>query len=211
MFNSFSPLFGSSMRDKQHDFVSSTNSNTSTYGDPLDFNKSAGSITMYNNSRRSKLNDRTYSNQELTLMEAPIITYDSNQQSNVAATDNGEYQKMKKVFVKGEIPKEIRKNNYGKIINYINQRFVMEWRKIEELENKDIDISLSFESDPESSDLEMIYNLFVMDLKEEEIEIVWKKLRKLLNRIIDNMKRSQPKYRKKAEKLEKLIAIHIEW
>ena len=70
---------------------------------------------------------------------------------------------------------------------------------------------MSFESDPETSDLEMIYTIYVMALNKSEVEIVWNKLRKLLNQVIDNIKHNQPRYRRKIENLEKLAVIHIEW
>jgi len=117
----------------------------------------------------------------------------------------------KKVSIRGELPKEIKGRNYGKIIEKINQNLVSEWQNIKELEDKEIDVNLSFESDPGSSALEMIYTVYVMGLDKIYVEIVWNKLRKLFNGIINDLKHSQPGYRKKIEEMERLAVIHIEW
>ena len=211
MTNQFSPKGGFSLLEKQHNYVSQWSKIPSIDKGSLDFRKSVEAVTTRDKPRSSKLNDKIFSSQEWTLLVGSMPIYDSNQQSIRVSKENSERQKMKKVFIKGEFPKEIKRNNYEKMINDINQNFVLDWQKIKELENKDIDISLSFESDPESSDLEMIYTIYVMDLNKNDVEIVWNKLRKLFNGIIDNMKHSQPRYRRKVEKLEQLAVIHIEW
>jgi hypothetical protein len=211
MINQFSPNGGFSLLEKQHNYVSQWSNDPSIDKGSLDFRKSVEAVTTRDKPRSSKLNDKIFSSQEWTLLVGSMPIYDSNQQSIRVSKEINERQKMKKVFINGEFPKEIKRNNYEKIINDINQNFVLDWQKINELEDKDIDISLSFESDPESSDLEMIYTIYVMDLNKNDVEIVWNKLRKLFNGIIDNMKHSQPRYRRKVEKLERLAVIHIEW
>ena len=211
MTTKFSPNWSFSLPEIQYNYVSQWQSDTSIDKGSLDFQKNVETVTTRDKTSISILSDNFFSSQELTLLAGPMSIYDSNQQSVRVSKEISERQKPKKVFIKGEIPKEIKRNNYEKIINDINQNFVLNWQKIKELEDKDIDIYLSFESDPESSDLEMIYTIYVMDLNKNDVGIVWNKLRKLFNGIIDNMKHSQPRYRKKVEKLERLAVIHIEW
>ncbi len=211
MTTKFSPNWSFSLPEIQYNYVSQWQRDTSIDKGSLDFQKNVETVTTRDKTSISILSDNFFYSQELTLLAGPMSIYDSNQQSVRVSKEISERQKPKKVFIKGEIPKEIKRNNYEKIINDINQNFVLNWQKIKELEDKDIDIYLSFESDPESSDLEMIYTIYVMDLNKNDVGIVWNKLRKLFNGIIDNMKHSQPRYRKKVEKLERLAVIHIEW
>jgi hypothetical protein len=120
-------------------------------------------------------------------------------------------QGTKKVFMRGNIPKEIKRQNYEKIIDRINQAFLLKWQDITELKDKDIDINLTFETDPESSDAEVVYTIYVSDLDTNEIETVWNELRKLFNQITNTLKHNLPRYRKKVENLEQMAVIHIEW
>ena len=211
MTNQFSPSGDFSLQEKQYKYAPRLSTGTTRCIELLDFPKGVEDLTNRDKLKRSKLNDMFFSTQELALLTGPMSIYDSNQQSIKVSKEIGELQKTKKVFIKGEFPKEIKRNNYEKAINEINEKFVLNWPKIKELKNKDIDVNLSFDSDPETSDLEMIYTIYVMDLNKTEVEIVWNKLRKLFNEIIDNIKHNQPKYRKKLEDLENLAVIHIEW
>ena len=120
-------------------------------------------------------------------------------------------QGTKKVFMRGNIPKEIKRQNYEKIIDRINQAFLLKWQDITELKDKDIDINLTFETDPESSDAEVVYTIYVSDLDTNEIETVWNELRKLFNQITNTLKHNLPRYRNKVENLEQMAVIHIEW
>ena len=158
-----------------------------------------------------KLDKKALSITELASSGSSFAYFTGNLHPVNISKRKSDLQETKEVFMRGNIPKEIKRHNYEKIINEINQNFVLDWQKIKELENKDIDINLSFESDPESSNLEMIYTIYVMDLNKNDVEIVWNKLRKLFNGVINNMKHTQPRYRKKVEKLERLAVIHIEW
>lgn len=177
----------------------------------IDLHKTVELVSTHDNSSANEFIHKIFSSQNRVLFEdtLPIDAY--NQQPLKESKEFNDLRKVKKVFIKGEFPKAIKRNIYEKVINEINKQFVINWQKIKELEDKDIDVNLSFESDPETSDLEMIYTIYVMALNKSEVEIVWNKLRKLLNQVIDNIKHNQPRYRRKIENLEKLAVIHIEW
>lgn len=168
-------------------------------------------VTTYDKQVDIVLNENISFNQEVELLTSSIITLNNRQPSTEPTKGISEKQKTKKVFIDGEIPKEIKRKNYDKLINEINQNFASDWQKIKELEYKDIDIRLSFERDPESSNIEAIYTIYVMDLNMNDIEIIWSRLRKLLDQNIDRMKHNQPRYRRKIEKFEQIAVIHIEW
>lgn len=150
-----------------------------------------------------------------------IIEWASSGSSFVYSTGNlhsvnvskskSDLQETKEVFIRGNIPKEIKRHNYEKIIDKINQEFLLKWKDIKDLKGRDIDINLSFETDPENSDVEMVYTIYVMDLDKNEIETVWNELRKLFNQITSTLKHNLPRYRKKVENLEQMAIIHIEW
>ena len=211
MINQFSTNGGFILPENQYNYVSQLSMNTSIGMKMLNFTKKVKDVTKRDNSKSIKINDEIYSNQESELLIDPTITFAGNQQSIKMLKEVNDLKMTKKVSIRGELPKEIKRRNYEKIIEKINQNFVSDWQDIKELEGKDIDVNLSFESDPESSALEMIYTIYVMDLDKNDVEIVWNKLRKLFNRIINNLKHSQPRYRKKIEEMERLAVIHIEW
>jgi hypothetical protein len=211
MINQFSTNGGFILPENQYNYVSQLSMNTSIGMKMLNFPKKVKDVTKRDNSKSIKINDEIYSNQESELLIDPTITFAGNQQSVKMLKEVNDLKMTKKVSIRGELPKEIKRRNYEKIIEKINQNFVSDWQNIKELEGKDIDVNLSFESDPESSALEMIYTIYVMDLDKNDVEIVWNKLRKLFNRIINNLKHSQPRYRKKIEEMERLAVIHIEW
>ena len=199
------------MLGKQNYYTSQWANVPSIVNGSIDLHKTVELVSTNDNSSANELIHKIFSSQNRVLFEdtLPIDAY--NQQPLKESKEFNDLRKVKKVFIKGEFPKPIKRNIYEKVINEINKQFVINWQKIKELEDKDIDVNLSFESDPETSDLEMIYTIYVMDLNKSEVEIVWNKLRKLLNQVIDNIKHNQPRYRRKIENLEKLAVIHIEW
>lgn len=199
------------MLGKQHNYVSQSMKIAPLVNGSIDLHKNVELVKTQDDSGGKELNYKFFSNQNWVLLDGLFPIYAHNQQSLKESNEINVQKETKKVFIKGEFPKEIKRNNYEKAINEINEKFVLNWPKIKELKNKDIDVNLSFDSDPETSDLEMIYTIYVMDLNKTEVEIVWNKLRKLFNEIIDNIKHNQPKYRKKLEDLENLAVIHIEW
>jgi len=205
MINQFSTNGGFILPENQYNYVSQLPMIISTA------NQKVKDVTKRDNSKSIKINDEIYSNQESELLIDPTITFAGNPQSVKMSKEVNDLKMTKEVSIRGELPKEIKRRNYEKIIEKINQNFVSDWQNIKELEGKDIDVNLSFESDPESSAPEMIYTIYVMDLDKNDVEIVWNKLRKLFNRIINNLKHSQPRYRKKIEEMERLAVIHIEW
>ena len=210
MTNQFLPNGGFLLPEKPYNYVSQWPKDITIDKESFDFYQSVEVIQKHDKRKRHELN-RFFSNQELVLLANPMVTYAGNQQSIRMSKEVNSLKTTKKVFINGELPREIKRQNYEKIIEKINQKFALNWQNIEELNGKDIDLNLSFEIDPESSDLEMIYTIYVMDFDKSKIEIVWSELRKLFNEIINTLKRSQPRYRKKVEDLERLAVIHIEW
>jgi hypothetical protein len=199
------------MIGRQYDYVNQLTNTLNIVNESIDLPKSVELVTALDNRFTDELNYKTLSNQNWELFGGSLPIYASDQQSLNEPKAINDRKKTKTVFIKGEFPKEIRRNNYEKVINDINQNFVSEWQNIKELIDKDIDVTLSFEGDPESSDFEMTYTIYVMDLHKNDVEIVWNKLRKLFNEVINNIKHNQPRYRRKLENLEKLAVIHIEW
>jgi hypothetical protein len=199
------------MLGKQHNYASQRENVPSIVNGSIDLHKTVNLVTTHDSSSEKELNYKIFSSQNWVSFEYARSIYANNQQGLKESKEINDQKKTKKVFIKGEFPREIKRKNYGKVINEINKQFVEKWQKIKELEDKDIDVNLSFESDPETSDLEMTYTIYVMDLNKSDVEIVWNKLRKLLNEVFDNIKHNLRRYRSKVENLEKLAVIHIEW
>lgn len=164
-------------------------------------------------------NLRNVSTEELSFPPADLnlqgnLIYCSSNVSNAShiPKKNGIDPNKKKVtFLESKLPKEIKKLNMKNLIYLFNQEIENKWRTVGSLQDKDIDIVVSFENEEDSSEFEMIYTFFVMNLNENEIEFVWRDLRKFIDQILEGMKRDYPMYRKKIEIIADFVAIHIDW
>jgi|ACXJ01.1.fsa_nt_gi hypothetical protein len=117
----------------------------------------------------------------------------------------------REVALIGQFPKPFKKESLVKLIYSMNQQLVSYWKKSLSPDHFDIDVQLQFKKDPEDLKLEVIYTVYIPDLKKEEIKKVWYDLRKSFDKLIDKTRTENRKLRKEIENYAKVVYIQLDW
>lgn len=109
------------------------------------------------------------------------------------------------------IPGKLDSKSIKIVLGVINDEIAKVWRSKTSEYAFDIDIKLEIQKNLENNQYEAIYTVFVPNLREADIRVVWSNLRKLYDSVIESNKQNLKKYREYFNKLSKITYIQLDW
>ena len=116
----------------------------------------------------------------------------------------------RQISIDEKFPDELNTSEYRIIVKSIAKSFAYYLHNITDI-FKNADISMDFEHPLYEREPKIIFTVYVENIKKEDIEDAWKKLRNILDGLFYTMEKMNPEDRKKLKKMYDMCFVHLEW
>lgn len=114
------------------------------------------------------------------------------------------------ITIEDRFPDELNTEEYRVIVKSIANSFAYYLHNRTDV-FKNANVSMNFEQPLYSREPEIIFTVYVENLKKENIRETWKELRNILDGLFYTMDKMNPEDREKLKKIYDMCFIHLEW